>query len=123
MDTDTNFEILNSAHNLENTMDTDTNFEILNSAHNNVEQIAATVATLLTERLTAKDLVKLFHLIFLEVSEAAQLLRVKERTVYSWISQGRIPVRYANGKPIFLLPELLNWTLPEGDKYQEARLT
>ena len=87
-----------------------------------VHQRAASVATLLAERLTPKDLAKLFHLVFLEVSEAAQLLRVKERTVYSWISQGRIPVCYANGKPLFLLPELLNWTLPEGDKFQEARL-
>src|SRR5215510_14060552 len=103
-------------------MDANTNFETLTPEHHTVEQIAVTVATMLTERLTPKDLVKLFHLIFLEVSEAAQLLRVKERTVYSWISQGRIPVRYANGKPLFLLSELLNWTLPERDFFQEARL-
>ena len=104
-------------------MEQQNDFEVTSPDNQMVHQLAATVATLLTERLTPKDLVKLFHLIFLEVSEAAQLLRVKERTIYSWISQGRIPVRYANGKPLFLLSELLNWTLPERDPFKTDRLT
>lgn len=52
-----------------------------------------------------------------------KLLRVKERTIYAWISQGRIPVRYANGKPLFLLSELVCWTLPDNDKHSKYRLT
>jgi excisionase family DNA binding protein len=65
---------------------------------------------------------KLAQVVFLEVSEVAELLRVKERTIYSWISQGRIPVRYANGKPLFLLSEILQWTLPTNDKHASHRL-
>jgi excisionase family DNA binding protein len=87
-----------------------------------ISELAAEVANLLTQRLSAKDVLKLAQVVFLEVSEVAELLRVKERTVYSWISQGRIPVRYANGKPLFLLSEIMLWTLPDNDKYASHRL-
>lgn len=86
------------------------------------QDLAAEVAAILTQRLNAKDLVKLFHVVYLEVSEVAEILRVKDRTIYTWISQDRIPVRYANGKPLFLLPEILQWTLPENDKHAKYRL-
>jgi len=86
------------------------------------QEIAGEVAAILAGRLGPKDILKLFHITFLEVSEAAELLRVKERTIYTWISQDRIPVRYANGKPVFLLSELINWTLPEDDKHTKHRL-
>jgi excisionase family DNA binding protein len=88
-----------------------------------VEEIAREVATIIAQRLSAQGILKLFQVVFLEVSEVAELLRVKERTVYTWISQGRIPVRYANGKPVFLLYELLQWTLPDNDKYTGCRLS
>lgn len=56
------------------------------------------------------------------VEEAAELLRVKPKTIHTWISQRRIPVRYAGGRPVFLLEELLNWTLPENDNWEAYRL-
>lgn len=56
------------------------------------------------------------------VEEAAELLRVKPKTIHTWISQRRIPVRYAGGRPVFLLEELLNWTLPENDHWEAYRL-
>lgn len=87
-----------------------------------IADIAFEVARILEQRLETKDLVQLLKIVFLDVDEAASLLRVKKRTVYEWISQEHIPVRYANGKPIFLLAELLNWTLPENDKHSECRL-
>jgi excisionase family DNA binding protein len=59
---------------------------------------------------------------FLTAEEAAELLRVKPKTVHTWISQQRIPVRYAGGRPVFLLEELLNWTLPENDRWETYRL-
>jgi hypothetical protein len=59
---------------------------------------------------------------FLIVEEAAELLRVKPKTVHTWISQRRIPVRYAGGRPVFLLEELLAWTLPENDGWEAHRL-
>jgi hypothetical protein len=59
---------------------------------------------------------------FLIVEEAAELLRVKPKTVHTWISQRRIPVRYAGGRPVFLLEELLAWTLPENDGWKPYRL-
>jgi excisionase family DNA binding protein len=89
----------------------------------NLEQIATDVAGIITERLSAKHILKLFHIVLLEVSEAAELLRVKPKTVYTWVSQNKIPMRYAGGKPVFLLSELLHWTLPEDDKHSAHRLS
>jgi len=91
--------------------------------HSNLEELAIEVASILARRQTAQDILRLLQVVFLEATEAAEFLRVKERTVYAWISQGRIPVRYANGKPLFLLAELLQWTLPENDKHSKHRLT
>jgi excisionase family DNA binding protein len=93
------------------------------SNQSSVEEIAAEVAAILHRRLEAKELVKLLQVVFLEVEEAADLLRVKPKTISTWISQGKIPVRYAGGRPIFLLSELLEWTLPPDDKHSAHRLS
>jgi excisionase family DNA binding protein len=54
---------------------------------------------------------------FLNVKEVADMLRTKPRTIYDWVSQGRIPYRKAGDRTIFLLDEILNWTKPiEGSK-------
>ena len=58
----------------------------------------------------------------IHVNEAAELLRVKPKTVSTWISKRLIPVRYANSEPRFLLAELLIWTLPEDDPHERNRL-
>lgn len=88
-----------------------------------IEEIATEVAMMLNRRMGAKDVVRLLQIIFLEADEAAELLRVKPKTISTWISQGKIPVRYAGGKPVFLLSELLNWTLPENDRHSQHRLS
>lgn len=88
-----------------------------------VEAIAKEVAGILTQRLSAREVLKLFHVVFLDVEEAAILLRVKPKTISTWISQEKIPVRYAGGRPLFLLSELLQWTLPEDDKHSGHRLS
>ena len=49
---------------------------------------------------------------FLDVRELAELLRIKRRTVYEMVSQGRIPYRKAGDQTIFLLDEILEWTRP-----------
>ena len=49
---------------------------------------------------------------FLNVKELAELLRIKTRTVYEMVSQGRIPHRKAGNRTIFLLDEILEWTRP-----------
>ena len=49
---------------------------------------------------------------FLTVKELAELLRIKTRTVYEMVSQGRIPYRKAGDRTIFLLDEILEWTRP-----------
>lgn len=88
-----------------------------------VESIAKEVTGILSQQLSAKEMLKLFHIIFLDVEETAKLLRVKPKTISTWISQERIPVRYAGGRPLFLLSELLQWTLPEDDKHYAHRLS
>jgi len=95
--------------------------ENLASVH--VNDVAIEVANILAGRITAKQVLKLLQIVFLEVEEAADLLRVKPKTVSTWISQGRIPVRYAGGRPIFLLSELINWTLPQHDTHTAHRLS
>ena len=88
-----------------------------------IEQIASEVALILARRISAKDIVRLLQIVFLEADEAAELLRVKPKTISTWISQGKIPVRYAGGMPVFLLAELLDWTLPDEDKHARHRLS
>ncbi len=50
---------------------------------------------------------------FLNVKELADMLRTKPRTIYDWVSQGRIPYRKAGDRTIFLLDEILYWTKPD----------
>lgn len=87
-----------------------------------IEELAGEVALILTRRLSAKDIVRLLQVVFLEVEEAAELLRVEPKTVRAWVSQERIPYRKANGRVIFMLSELLAWTLPEKDRHTRHRL-
>jgi excisionase family DNA binding protein len=49
---------------------------------------------------------------FLDVKELAEMLRLKTRTIYDMVSQGRIPYRKAGDRTIFLLDEILEWTKP-----------
>ena len=49
---------------------------------------------------------------FLDVKELAAMLRLKTRTIYDMVSQGRIPYRKAGDRTIFLLDEILEWTKP-----------
>jgi excisionase family DNA binding protein len=88
-----------------------------------IDEIAAEVALILKRRLDAKDVLKLLQIVFLEVEEAADLLRVESKTIRAWVSQDRIPYRKANGRVIFLLAELLTWTLPENDIHARHRLS
>jgi excisionase family DNA binding protein len=87
-----------------------------------IEEIAGDVALILTRRLSAKDIVRLLQIVFLEVEEAAELLRVEPKTIRAWVSQEKIPYRKANGRVIFMLAELLAWTLPENDHHTKHRL-
>jgi excisionase family DNA binding protein len=48
---------------------------------------------------------------FLDVKELAAMLRLKTRTIYDMVSEGRIPYRKAGDRTIFLLDEL-EWTKP-----------
>ncbi len=50
---------------------------------------------------------------FLTVVEVAEMLRVKERTVYTWVSKRMIPYRKAGRFTLFDRDEILRWTLPE----------
>ncbi len=49
---------------------------------------------------------------FLKVSDVAQLLNVKPRTIYEMVAQDRIPYRKLPGSNIlrFDLEEILEWT-------------
>ena len=54
--------------------------------------------------------------LFLDVKEVAELLRIKRRTIYEMVSQGRIPYRKAGDRTIFLLDEILEWTRPNAKR-------
>jgi len=53
---------------------------------------------------------------FLTVEETAEMLRVEPATVRNWVSQEAIPFRKAGARTLFLLAEVLAWTLPETRK-------
>lgn len=89
---------------------------------NPIKEIASEVALILLKRLSAKDTARLLQITFLQVEEAAELLRVEPRTIRAWVSQERIPYRKVNTRVIFMLAELLLWTLPENDKHTRYRL-
>lgn len=52
---------------------------------------------------------------FLDVKEVAEMLRTRPRTIYDWVSQGRIPYRKVGDRTIFLLDEILDWTKPDSE--------
>jgi len=97
--------------------------ESLISIRSVIKDIAREVAAILSQRVAAQGDSKDSQIVFLDVEEAASLLRVKPKTISTWISQGKIPVRYAGGRPRFLLAELLNWTLPDNDQHTGHRLS
>jgi len=47
---------------------------------------------------------------FMDVEEAARLLRVKVATIYAWVHQRRIPFRKHGRKLVFLPSELTTWS-------------
>jgi excisionase family DNA binding protein len=49
---------------------------------------------------------------FMTVTEAAELLRLAPKSVYSLVSQRRIPFRKAGRRLLFLESELIAWTPP-----------
>ena len=53
---------------------------------------------------------------FLDVKELAEMLRLKTRTIYDMVSEGRIPYRKAGDRTIFLLDEILDWTKPHRER-------
>jgi len=58
----------------------------------------------------------LIHPRFLDVKELAEMLRLKTRTIYDMVSEGRIPYRKAGDRTIFLLEEILDWTKPHRER-------
>jgi excisionase family DNA binding protein len=52
----------------------------------------------------------------LNLSEAAEFLRVARKTLYGLVSQRRIPFRKAGRRLLFLEAELLEWTKPPADR-------
>jgi excisionase family DNA binding protein len=49
---------------------------------------------------------------FMTVGEAAELLRLAPKSLYSLVSQRRIPYRKAGRRLLFLESELVDWTRP-----------
>ncbi len=63
------------------------------------------------------------HPQFLKVHELAALLKVKPRTIYEMVAQGRIPYRKPPGTNIlrFDLDEILAWTKAGSDGLNQAK--
>ena len=60
---------------------------------------------------------------FLDVKELAEMLRLKTRTIYDMVSEGRIPYRKAGDRTIFLLDEILEWTKPNHERERTLLIT
>ena len=59
---------------------------------------------------------------FLDVKEAAALLKISRRTLYSLVEQRRIPYRKAGRRVLFFESELIEWTKPNCDRRQFLEL-
>jgi excisionase family DNA binding protein len=70
----------------------------------------------------AKKLQTEVELRFLTVEDAALLLRVEVGTIRNWVSQEKIPYRKVGANVLFLLEEVIAWTLPPSRKEKRARL-
>lgn len=55
---------------------------------------------------------------FMTVTEAAELLRLAPKSLYSLVSQRRIPFRKAGRRLLFLESELIEWTQPAERKHR-----
>jgi excisionase family DNA binding protein len=75
-------------------------------------EIEAKVHKLCLEAELAKKLRSDTELRFLTVEEVAILLRVEVGTIRNWVCQNKIPYRKAGSNILFLLEEILTWTLP-----------
>ncbi len=53
---------------------------------------------------------------FMDVQEAAQFLGVSPKSLYSWVSQRRVPYRKAGRRLLFFESELIEWTRPKPDR-------
>lgn len=49
---------------------------------------------------------------YLTLKEVAELLKVKPRTIYAWVSDNRIPYERKGGLLRFRLDEVLAWNEP-----------
>ena len=49
---------------------------------------------------------------FMNVDQAADLLGVSAKTLYTWVGQRRVPFRKAGQRLLFLESELVEWTRP-----------
>ncbi len=72
----------------------------------------------LREELAIQTSVKTESIVFLTTDEVANLFRSTTATITQWVSQKRIPYRKVNGKTLFLLEEILHWTVPDKSKKQ-----
>ncbi|HKZ00897.1 MAG TPA: helix-turn-helix domain-containing protein [Pyrinomonadaceae bacterium] len=50
--------------------------------------------------------------IYLTLKDVAELLKVKPRTIYAWVSDKRIPFERKGGLLRFRLNEILTWNEP-----------
>ena len=45
---------------------------------------------------------------YLDIIDVSKLLKVEQKTIYNWVSQGKIPFLKANGRLLFLRDEVDN---------------
>ena len=45
---------------------------------------------------------------YLDIIDVSKLLKVEQKTIYNWVSQGKIPYFKANGRLLFLREEVDN---------------
>ena len=100
----------------------ESNGDVDSIAYEGLENLAADVTNLIIGRLQDRDIVKLMQVVFLDTDQVAALFQVKPKTISAWVSAEKIPYRKANGRLLFLLAEILVWTLPENDKHARHRL-
>lgn len=54
---------------------------------------------------------------YLDIIDVARILKVEQKTVYNWVSLGKIPFLKANGRLLFLREEIDNMVVKRENLY------
>lgn len=82
---------------------------IENRILNRLDEVEKKIDRLISQNDESKP--SLSQIEYLDIIDVARILKVEQKTVYNWVSLGKIPFLKANGRLLFLREEIDNMVL------------